>query len=109
MTLHPKVPRDIALAPVAAEIDLNLQRLRDKDLKTLDMELQLELNGPAMPDTRDKRAEHVLRAAFRDVEARGWHGSITDDDCRLHLVGGSVTLDLGLGENIAQYIGNGTA
>ena len=107
MALHPKVPRDIALAPVAAEIDLNLQRLRDKDLKALDLELQLELNGPPVPDTRDTRAEQVLRAAFRDVDTRGWHGSITDDDCRLHLVGGSVTLDLGLGESIAHYIGSG--
>lgn len=99
----------MALAPVAAEIDLNLQRLRDKDLKALDTELQLELNGPPMPDTRDKRADQVLRAAFRDVDAHGWHGSITGDACRLHLTGGSVTLDLGLGESIMQYIGNGTA
>jgi hypothetical protein len=30
MTLHPKARADMALAPVAAEIDLNLQRIRDR-------------------------------------------------------------------------------
>jgi len=29
MTLHPRNHRDLMLAPVAAEIDLNLQRMRD--------------------------------------------------------------------------------
>src|SRR5450755_33481 len=102
MTLHPKIPRDMALAPVAAEIDLNLQRLRDKGVKELDTELQLELNGPPMPNNREKRAAHVLRAAFRDVDLHGWQGSISEDACRLHLTGGSVTLDLGLGTSIAR-------
>ena len=107
MALHPKVPKDIALAPVAAEIDLNLQRLRDKGLKELDSELQLELNGPPTPNTRDNRAAQVLRVAFRDVDPHGWEGSITDDACRLHLAGGSVTLDLGLGASVMQYIERG--
>jgi hypothetical protein len=30
MTLHPRHHKDLVLAPVAAEIDLNLQRIRDK-------------------------------------------------------------------------------
>ena len=107
MTLHPKIPRDMALAPVAAEIDLNLQRLRDKGLSELDTQLQVELNGPPMPNTRDMRAEQVLRASFRDVDLHGWQGSITKDGCRLHLTGGSVTLDLGLGASIMQYIETG--
>ena len=109
MALHPKVPRDIALAPVAAEIDLNLQGLRDKGLSELDIELQLELNGPPRPNTREKRAAQVLRAAFRDVDLHGWHGTITEDACRLHLTGGSVTLDLGLGIGIMRYIEAGVA
>ena len=108
MALHPKVPKDIALAPVAAETDLNLQLLRDKGLKDLDSELQLELNGPPTPNTRANRAAQVLRVAFRDVDPHGWEGSITDDGCRLHLAGGSVTLDLGLGASVMQYIENGT-
>ena len=29
MTLRPKTPKDLLLAPVAAEIDLNLHALRD--------------------------------------------------------------------------------
>jgi hypothetical protein len=32
MTVRPRVPTDLALAPVAAQIDLNLQRLRDLGL-----------------------------------------------------------------------------
>jgi hypothetical protein len=107
MALHPKVPKDIALAPVAAEIDLNLQRLRDKGLTELDRELQLELNGPPTPNTRGNRAAQVLRVALRDVDPHGWEGSITDDACRLHLAGGSVTLDLGLGASVMQYIESG--
>jgi hypothetical protein len=109
MALHPKVPRDMALAPVAAEIDLNLQGLRDKGLTELNTELQLELNGPPMPNTRAERAAHVLRAAFRDVDLHGWQGSITEDACRLHLTGGSVTIDLGLGASIMRYIEAGVA
>jgi hypothetical protein len=99
----------MALAPVAAEIDLNLQGLRDKGLSELDTELQLELNGPPMPNTRAERAAQVLRVAFRDVDLHGWQGSITEDACRLHLTGGSVTLDLGLGISIMQYIEAGVA
>ena len=109
MALHPKVPRDMALAPVAAEIDLNLQGLRDKGLSELDTELQLELNGPPRPNTREKRAAQVLRAAFRDVDLHGWQGTITEDACRLHLIGGSVTLDVGLGIGIMRYIEAGVA
>ncbi|MGO9960075.1 MAG: hypothetical protein ACLP50_29550 [Solirubrobacteraceae bacterium] len=107
MTLHPKVPRDMALAPVAAEVDLNLQGLRDREPSELDRELQIELNSPPMPNTRDGRQEQVLRAAIRNVELHGWQASITADGCRLHLSGGSVTLDLGLGMSIRQYIENG--
>jgi hypothetical protein len=99
----------MALAPVAAEIDLNLQGLRDKGLTELNTELQLELNGPPMPNTRAERAAHVLRAAFRDVDLHGWQGSITEDACRLHLTGGSVTIDLGLGASIMRYIEAGVA
>jgi hypothetical protein len=53
MALHPKVPKDIALAPVAAEIDLNLQALRDKSPHELDTELQLQLDGPSRENTRN--------------------------------------------------------
>jgi hypothetical protein len=107
MTLHPKARRDFALAPVAAEIDRNLQCLRDKGLSELDTELQLELNAPPMPNIRDQREAQVLRASVRNVDLHGWEGSITEDACRLHLSGGSVTLDLGLGASIMHYIETG--
>jgi hypothetical protein len=107
MTLHPKVPMDLALAPVAAEIDLNLQGLRDLSPEALALELQLRLDRPPIPNTSDARATLVLRAALRNVELHGWTGSITDDGCRLHLSGGSVSLDLGLGAGIIGYIQSG--
>lgn len=107
MTLHPKTLTDMALAPVAAEIDLNLQRLRDKSPADIDYELGLALNRPLHENTRDERAEHVLQMALRNVERHGWEATITDDGCRLHLRGGSVTLDLGLGDTVMRYIHSG--
>jgi len=107
MTLLPKAPADVALAPVAAKIDLNLQRLRDKSLAEIDYELALELDRPLIANTHRERAEHVLRLALRDVDCHGWHASITDDSARLHLVGGSVSLDLGLGDTVTRYIESG--
>jgi hypothetical protein len=37
----------------------------------------------------------------------GWSAAISDDGCRLHLSGGSVSLDLGLGDGIIGYIRDG--
>lgn len=107
MTLLPKAPADMALAPVAAAIDLNLQRLRDKSLPEIDYELALELNQPLLANDRDERAEHVLRLALRNVDCHGWEASITDDGARLHLAGGSVSIDLGLGATVTRYIESG--
>jgi hypothetical protein len=104
MTLHPKAPADMALAPVAAEIDLNLQRIRDKAPADIHYELGLALDRPPVDNTAQERAEFVLRAALRNVDSHGWHATITDDSCRLHLSGGSVTLDLGLGGAVMRYI-----
>ena len=107
MTLHPRSHRDLVLAPVAAEIDLNLQRLRDRAPADIDYELGLALDRPPLEGTRDERAEFVLRAALRNIDSHGWEATITDDGCRLHLCGGSVTLDLGLGDTIMRYIDAG--
>lgn len=109
MTLHPKTLTDMALAPVAAEIDLNLQRLRDKDPRDIDYELGLALDRPLLENTREERADHVLRMALRNVERHGWEARITQDGSRLHLSGGSVTLDLGLGDTVMRYIADGSA
>ena len=107
MTIHPKSHRDLMLAPVAAEIDLNLQRLRDRSLEGVEAELELELDKPAMNIDREERAELVLRQALRDVELHGWIATISDDGCRIHLGGGSVSLDLGLSATITSYIRDG--
>ncbi|HZE05519.1 MAG TPA: hypothetical protein VE127_09865 [Solirubrobacteraceae bacterium] len=108
MALLPKAPIDLSLAPVAAQVDLNLQTLRDRAQEEIEYELQLELDRPLFANTREERAEHVLRAAFRNIDLHGWHGSITEDGCRLRLSGGSVTIDLGLGETVMRYIHTGS-
>jgi hypothetical protein len=43
MTVRPKVPADLALAPVAVSIDLNLQRLRDLTQPQIVDDLVLQL------------------------------------------------------------------
>lgn len=109
MTVSPKTPKDLLLAPLAAEIDLNLQRLRDIPAARVEAQLELELDRPALCATRAERAELVLRQALRYVELHGWEVGITDDSARLHLHGGSVTLDLGLGAGVTDYIEHGVA
>jgi hypothetical protein len=104
MTLRPKVPADLALAPVAAGIDLNLQRLRDMDESEIVEALALELNQSVPAATRDARAEQVLRVALRDVDLHGWTAEISADSTRLQLRGGSVSLDLGLSALLQRYI-----
>jgi hypothetical protein len=104
MTLRPKVPADLALAPVAVAIDLNLRRLRDKNGAAIAEDLVMQLNQPAPARTRDARAKQVLRVALRDVELHGWTAKISPDATRLQLWGGSVTLDLGLSAELKRYI-----
>ncbi len=107
MALRPKTPADLALAPVAAGIDLNLQALRDKTPDEIDYELSLQLDQPLIANTREERAEHVVRAAVRGIDLHGWDAAVTDDGCRLRLSGGSVTIDLGLGATVMGYITTG--
>jgi hypothetical protein len=95
------------LAPVAAEIDLNLQRMRDGSPRDVLQELELELDRPAARVDRDERAQLVLEQALRNIDLHSWCAAISDDGCRLHLSGGSVSLDLGLGDGIISYIRDG--
>lgn len=104
MTIYPKQQKDLMLAPVAAEIDRNLQRMRDMSVRDVEAELELELDRPAMSLDRDERAELVLRQALRNVDLHGWAAAITGDGCRVHLDGGSVSIDLGLSAGISEYV-----
>lgn len=107
MTLHPRSQTDLMLAPVAAEIDRNLQRMRDMTSRGVVAELELELDRPAVSPERSERAELVRRQALRGVELHGWIAQISDDGARLTLTGGSVSLDVGLSEGIMRYIQEG--
>ncbi len=109
MTIHPKKQKDLLLAPVAVEIDLNLQRMREFGPREVLAELELELDRPALIDERAERAELVLRQALRNVDLHGWDAAIAEDGTRVHLTGGSVTLDLGLSAGIISYIEDGVS
>ena len=105
MTLRPKVPTDLTLAPVAAAIDLNLQRLRD--LATPDAvfgEIALELNALRPGETSEERSAQILKVALRDVDLHHWLAEVTDDGTRIHLHGGSVSLDIGLSATLERFI-----
>jgi hypothetical protein len=107
MTLHPRSSKDLLLAPVAAEIDLNLQELRDQSTGEIADALALVLNTDRAGTGRDQRARRVLDFATRLVDLHDWQTEITADAARLRLSGGSVTIDLGLSASILQYIENG--
>ena len=104
MTIHPKVPKDLALAPVAVAIDL---QLRDKSPAEIEFALALALNRTTTGSNRTERAAWVLDEAVRGVDLHAWSTEITGDSARLRLSGGSVTIDLGLSANILDYIENG--
>jgi hypothetical protein len=103
MTLRPKTPTDLTLAPVAAAVDLNLQELRDEPPARLVDVVAFTLNT-APADTRDARAKQILEVAIRGVELHGWTAAISADATRVQLRGGSVSLDVGLSAVIRDYI-----
>lgn len=107
MSPLPTQPKDLALAPVAVEVDGNLGRLRDRPPGEVRFQLELELDTRADAAERRPRADLVLRQALREVEMRGWQADITADGARLRLSGGSVSIDLGLGAQLTDYIVNG--
>jgi hypothetical protein len=102
---HPKSATDLFLAPVAVEIDQNLQRIRDLNPAEIRTELDLELDRPESPSAdRGERQARILQAALRNVNLHEWSAAISDDGLRLRLDGGSVSLDLGLSASIVRYV-----
>jgi len=100
----PRVPSDLTLAPVAVALDERLAELRDRSTAEIVTYLELELGRPEMTGSPDDRSARVLEAALRNENLHGWEALITDDHARLRLVGGSVTLDLGLSTSIHDFI-----
>jgi hypothetical protein len=70
MSPLPKEAKDLALAPVAVEIDVNLQRLRAKSPKEIQLELETELDRP-IPGDRDERAQRVFLTSHSAMSTRG--------------------------------------
>ncbi len=108
MTLLPRKPTDLSLAPVAVEIDRNLRKLRDADRAKITDEVAFALNtNPG--ETREKRVKEICELATRHVDLHGWTAVVSDDATRLHLDGGSVSLDVGLSASLRDYIESGGA
>ena len=107
MTVHPRTTKDLLLAPVAAEIDVNLQPLRDEAPADIEVALVFALNVSTDGASSSQRRAWILELALRSVELHGWDAHITDDGARLRLSGGSVTIDLGLSASILEYIRSG--
>jgi hypothetical protein len=107
MTLRPRTPKDLLLAPVAAQIDMNLQELRELSPSEIGDTLGLVLNVDRAGADRAQRAARILEFGLRSVELHDWHTEITDDSARLRLSGGSVSIDLGLSATILAFIENG--
>lgn len=103
MSLHPKSVTDLSLAPVAAEVDLNLRRLRDLSEDEITFRLPLELDRPLGP-TAAERQHAVVDQALRGVELRGWQAELTPDSAAIRLSGGSVTLNVALGRAVEAYL-----
>lgn len=104
MTLLPRAPIDLLLAPVAVHLDMNLARLREMSPAEIDFQIALALDRPERSGTASERAERLLAVAVRNVELHGWTPTITDDHCRLRLSGGSVSIDLGLSAQMMRFI-----
>ncbi len=109
MAIRPRTPADLALAPVAAGVDLNLQRLRDRTPAEIDTELTFALNVDTTRGDRAERERWLIEDATRFVELHGWTASITEDAFRLRLEGGSVSLDLGLSPSLTRYLEAGAS
>lgn len=104
MAIRPKTPADLALAPVAVGVDLNLQHLRDRTPAEIETELAFALNVDTTRGDRAERERWLVEAATRFVNLHQWTASITEDACRLRLHGGSVSLDLGLSASLMRYL-----
>ncbi|HUB75500.1 MAG TPA: hypothetical protein VL977_00520, partial [Solirubrobacteraceae bacterium] len=70
----------------------------------IDADLALQLNDQPIRNDADERADRVRSAALRFVDMHGWEASVTHDYDRLRLTGGSVSIELGLGTALHDYI-----
>ena len=102
--IRPREPMDLMLAPVAVEIDMNLERLRTLGPVEIEADLQLELDAPLILNTRAERADRIVRVAIRNVDLHGWVGEINEDASSLILRGGSATIHLALSPTLRRYV-----
>ena len=107
MSTHPRTLKDLALTPVAVQIDENLRHLRVCERDDVVAGLELMLDRPAFDNARATREERVLAAALRNVDLHGWEAALTDDGSAIRLTGGSVSLDIAVGASLLHHIEEG--
>lgn len=97
-------PRDVAdlyLAPVALELDAELETLKDKDEHALLLYIALETGRE--PLDLDERRRFLLEAVTRLVDLHGWEAGW--DERGLRLTNDEHTVVLGVPDEVRAYAG----
>ncbi len=102
--VHPKHFKDLVLAPVAVEIDLNLQRVRGKSAEEIEAAFDARVDVRPWRDDREGRAARILDLAVAIVDLRGWEATMTEDYSAIRLSGGSVSLDISVSASVLRFI-----
>lgn len=105
---RPHSVADLALAPVAINIERNIAELRSSD--DLEFALALELNDDSSwYHDRVQRAWRIARAVTRGVELHGWQACPAPDMQGLLLEHGEYQVTLMFGKKLDRYIELGAA
>jgi hypothetical protein len=98
-------PTDLALSPVAAQIDRNLGKLRNLTSDEIAFDVALQLDYRPRNDDARERAECIRKLAVKCIRRLwGWKVELNPDYTHLRLSGGSVPIELGLSDSIHDYI-----
>lgn len=105
---RPHSAADLALAPVAINIERNIAELRSSD--DLEFALALTLNDDsAWYHDAGQRAARIARAASRGVDLHGWQAHPALDLRGLLLQHGDYQVTLMFGRKLDRYIELGAA
>lgn len=105
---HPHSVADLALAPVAINIERNISELRSSDDPELALALELNDDSAWYHDP-GQRAARIARAATRGVDLHGWRARPAPDLHGLLLEHGGYRVTLTFGKRLDGYIELGAA
>ena len=103
----PTAPHDLVdlfLAPVALEVDKNINDLGKLDVRGLALRVALESDRP--DHTREQRESGLITTITHLVDLRGWQ--VTWDARGIRLSHAGHTLVLGVPKTFEQFVHHGT-